>query len=334
MAGPGNRHAPAAACGLPLAGIPSRQENGMPRAIWKGAISFGLVHVPVAMYPASSESGIDFDWLDKRSLDPVGYKRINKRTGREIDKEQIVRGVKLEGSDDYVLLSDEEIAEAYPKTMQTIAIEHFVQAGEVPFVHLEKPYYLEPSGRGADKVYALLREAMLEEKVIGIARVVMHLKEHLAALVPAGPALMLNTLRWSEEIRGWDELSLPPEGRGAAKLKGTELEMASKLVHEMVSRFQVDAYHDRFAEQIRALVKERSEAGETHRIEAREEAPQAGATVIDLAELLKRSLGERRPGARAGASKGRGSSSSAASSKGEKRERAAAKGGQRKRAGG
>ncbi|WP_284616706.1 non-homologous end joining protein Ku [Aquabacterium humicola] len=276
----------------------------MPRAIWKGAISFGLVHVPVAMYPASSESGIDFDWLDKRNLDPVGYKRVNKRTGREIDKEQIVRGVKLAGSDDYVLLSDEEIAEAYPKTMQTIAIEHFVQAGEVPFVHLEKPCYLEPSGRGADKVYALLREAMQQEQVIGIARVVMHLKEHLAALVPAGPALMLNTLRWSEEIRTWEELSLPPEGRGSAKLKAAELEMASKLVREMVSPFQVDRYHDRFAEQIRALVKERSEAGKTHRIEAREPAPETSATVIDLADLLKRSLGERKAPAKSSSAAG------------------------------
>ncbi|NRF68208.1 Ku protein [Aquincola sp. S2] len=271
----------------------------MPRAIWKGAISFGLVHVPVALYPASSESGIDFDWLDKRSLDPVGYKRINKRTGKEIEKDDIVRGVQVEGSGDYVLLSDDEIAAAYPKTMQTIAIERFVRADEVPFVHLEKPYYLEPSGRGADKVYALLREAMLEEKVIGIARVVMHSKEHLAALIPTGPALMLNTLRWVEEIRPWDELSLPPEGRGAAKLKPAELEMAAKLVHDMTGRWKAEEFKDQFAAEIHALVKERQQAGKTHVIEAREEAPETSATVIDLAELLKRSLGERKAPARA-----------------------------------
>jgi DNA end-binding protein Ku len=109
----------------------------MPRIIWKGAISFGLVHVPVALYPASQEIGIDFDWLDKRSMDPVGYKRVNKRTGKEIDKENIVKGVKQENGE-YVVLSDEEIHEAYPKTTQTIEIEAFVDAKDIPFVFLEK----------------------------------------------------------------------------------------------------------------------------------------------------------------------------------------------------
>ena len=99
----------------------------MPRAIWKGAITFGLVHVPVALYPASQEDDIDFDWLDKRTMDPVGYKRINKRTGKEIDKDDIVKGVKQEDGD-YVVLSDDEIRAAYPKTTQTIEIEAFVQA--------------------------------------------------------------------------------------------------------------------------------------------------------------------------------------------------------------
>ena len=127
----------------------------MPHAIWKGAISFGLVHIPVALYPASTEIGIDFDWLDKRSMDPVGYKRVNKRTGKEIDKENIVRGVKVD-SGDYVVLSDDEIKAAYPKTTQTIAIESFTHATEIPFTQLEKPYYLEPVGRG-EKVYSLLR---------------------------------------------------------------------------------------------------------------------------------------------------------------------------------
>src|SRR5688572_29586183 len=139
----------------------------MPRAIWKGAISFGLVHVPVALYPASGETGIDFDWLDKKTMDPVGYKRVNKRTGKEIQKENIVKGVK-QGDNEYVVLSDEEIKKAYPKTMQTIEIETFVQAAEISFPFLDRPYFLEPVGKG-EKVYALLREAMLEAGVIGIA---------------------------------------------------------------------------------------------------------------------------------------------------------------------
>src|SRR3977135_2877779 len=127
----------------------------MPHAIWKGAISFGLVHVPVALYPASQEIGIDFDWLDKRSIDPVGYKRINKRTGKEIDKENIVKGVKQDNGD-YGVLRDDEIRDAYRKTTQTIEIEAFVPAQEISFAYIEKPYYLEPAGK-ADKVYALLR---------------------------------------------------------------------------------------------------------------------------------------------------------------------------------
>ena len=163
----------------------------MPRVIWKGAISFGLVHVPVALYPASQQVGIDFDWLDKRSMDPVGYKRVNKRTGQDIDAADIVKGIKQDDGD-YVVLSDAQIKAAYPSATQTIEIESFVQASEIAFTLLETPYYLEPIGKG-ERVYALLREAMAEAGVIGIARVVMHTKEHLAALIPSGAALVLNT---------------------------------------------------------------------------------------------------------------------------------------------
>ncbi len=265
----------------------------MPRSIWKGAISFGLVHVPVALYPATAESDVNFDWLDKRTLDPVGYQRINKRTGRKIDKDDVVRGVEV-GEGEYVVLSDEEIAAAYPKTLQTIAIDCFVKADAVPFVHLERPYYLEPSGRGADKVYALLREAMVAQGVIGIARVVLRLKEHLAALVPAGPALMMATLRWADEIRPWDELALPSEGRGQAAPKPTELQMASKLVKDMTGRWQPERYADTFGETIKALLKKRRDAGDTAQVQPQEEAPDHSANVVDLTELLKASLGSRR----------------------------------------
>jgi uncharacterized membrane protein len=166
--------------------------GAMPRSIWKGAISFGLVHVPVALYPASSESGIDFDWLDKRSMDPVGYKRINKRTGKEVTKrEHIVRGVKV-ASGDYVVLGEDEIRAAYPKTTQTIEIEHFVAPTQLP-VHAAREALLPGTAGQGEKVYALLREAMLAAAVVGVARVVLHTKEHLAVLVPVGPALMLDT---------------------------------------------------------------------------------------------------------------------------------------------
>jgi len=272
--------------------------------IWKGAISFGLVHVPVALYPASSEGGIDFDWLDKRSMDPVGYKRINKRTGREIANTDIVKGVKLDDGD-YVVLSDDEIRKAFPKTTQTIAIESFVHATEIPFVMLERPYYLEPVAKGA-KVYALLREAMLQQGVIGIARVVMHTKEHLAALIPAGPALILNTLRWQSEVRDWSELDLPATGKTAEGLKDSDLEMAARLVADMTTPWRPEHYADNFADAIHALVKERARAGKTETVQPMEAdtEPVSASNVVDLTELLRKSLSGHKPRAvKAGAAK-------------------------------
>jgi DNA end-binding protein Ku len=164
------------------------------RVLWKGAISFGLVHIPVSLHTAATEQGIDFDWLDKRSMDPVGYKRINKKTGKEVTKDNIVKGIAYEEGQ-YVILSPEEIAEAYPRTTQTIEIERFVDATDIPFVYLDRPYYLAPINKG-QKVYALLRETLIKTGKIGLAKVVIQTKQHLAALVPSGRALVLNLLRW------------------------------------------------------------------------------------------------------------------------------------------
>jgi len=266
----------------------------MPRSIWKGAIAFGLVHVPVALYPASQEDDIDFDWLDKRSMDPVGYQRINKRTGKPINKENIVKGVKQEDGN-YVLMDDDEIRNAYPQTTQTIEIEGFVKASEIPFVYLEKPYYLEPLPK-ADKVYALLREAMIADDVIGIARVVMHTKEHLAALMPDGPMLVLNTLRWASEVRDWNELRIPAAGKAAANLKDAELKMAKQLVGELTIQWKADAYHDNFAEAIRKLIQAKVAAGNTQEVTPIEQPldTSAPSNVVDLTALLKNSLGKRK----------------------------------------
>jgi DNA end-binding protein Ku len=262
------------------------------RSIWKGAINFGLVHVPVALYPAASSDGVDFDWLDKRTMDPVGYKRVNKRTGKEITKEHIVKGIK-QPDGDYVILSDEEIAKAYPRTVQAIEIEAFVQAQEVSFVYLEKPYYLESINKG-DKVYALLRDAMNKAGVIGIARVVLHTKEHLAALVPAGPALMLDLLRWADDIRSSDSLHIPGED---LQVKPAELKMATELIEEMTTSWKPDAYKDTFADAIQQLVDMKVKAGKTERVTPLEEAPEGGGgKVIDLAELLRSSLRQHKGG--------------------------------------
>ncbi len=275
------------------------------RALWKGAISFGLVHIPIALHSATADQGLDFDWLDKRSMDPVGYKRINKATGKEISKENIVKGIEYEDGQ-YVVLSTEEIQAAYPKTTQTVEIEAFVPINDIPFVYLERPYYISPINKGA-KVYALLREVLHKAKKVGIAKVVIQTKQHLAILMPCGPALILNLLRWEDEIRSWEDLNLPAQGVKAAGLTDKEMAMGEQLVADMSAKWQPDAFTDSFKEQILQLVKEKVEAGETESVTQpdAEESEGSGAKILDLTEMLQRSLskGTRTPAKEPKASK-------------------------------
>ncbi|CAN7198121.1 Ku protein [Variovorax paradoxus] len=275
-----------------------------PRVLWKGAISFGLVHIPVALYSATTDHAIDFDWLDKRTMDPVGYKRINKKTGKEIARENIVKGIAYEDGE-YVVLSDKEIADAYPKTTQTIEIESFVPANGIPFVYLERPYYVAPINRGT-KVYALLRETLQRTQRIGVARVVIQTKQHLAALVPVGPGLVLNLLRWGADIRPWTELPLPSEDAKKAGLREHEIKMAEQLVEDMSAEWDPDDYKDEFKDEILRLVDRKVAAGQTETVTQIEpEEGQAlesrGAKIIDLTELLQRSLRKGGGGGKAAA---------------------------------
>jgi DNA end-binding protein Ku len=261
------------------------------RILWKGAISFGLVHIPVSLHTATVDHGTDFDWLDERSMDPVGYKRINKKTGREIDKSHIVKGVAVEDGR-YVVVSDKEIAAAYPQSTQSIDIEAFVSADEIPFVYLDRPYYLAAIGKGA-KVYALLRETLAKTQRIGLARVVIQTKQHLAVLVPVGPVLVLNLLRWGADIKPWTDLNLPAEGAKAAGLSEAELKMAAQLVSDMSRPFKPEDYRDSFKDEVMALVHRKVKSGETEAVVQREPVDAAAsksADIIDLADLLKRSL--------------------------------------------
>jgi len=265
-----------------------------PRVLWKGAISFGLVHIPVALYSATTDHGIDFDWLDKRTMDPVGYKRINKKTGKEIAREQIVKGIEYEDGE-YVVLSDTEIAAAYPKTTQTIEIETFVPANGIPFVYLERPYYVAPINRGA-KVYALLRETLQRSGRVGVARVVIQTKQHLAVLVPVGPGLVLNLLRWGADIRPWTDLPLPSEDAKKAGLSERELKMATQLVDDMSADWDPDEFKDEFKDEIMRLVDKKVKAGQTETVtqpepeEEQRTGEGRGAKILDLTELLQRSL--------------------------------------------
>ncbi|WP_233237090.1 Ku protein [Bordetella sp. LUAb4] len=265
------------------------------RTLWKGAISFGLVHIPVGLHTATRESGVDFDWLDKRTMDPVGYKRINKRTGREIDRENIVKGVEYENGQ-YVIISPDEIEEAYPRTTQTIEILRFVDAGAVPFVYLERPYYVAPINKG-QKVYALLRDTLAKSEKIAIAKVVIQTKQHLAALIPAGDGLVLNLMRWGDEIKPMEELDLPKAGAKNMSPSAAELKMARMLVDDMSGKWDPDEFKDEFREAIMGLVEKRAKAGQTEQVfEPEEDAPAHGDNVIDLTALLRQSLTGRKAG--------------------------------------
>jgi len=256
------------------------------RILWKGAISFGLVHIPIALHSATEEQGLNFDWLDKRTMDPVGYKRINKRTGEEISSENIVKGIKYEDNS-YVILNTEEIKAAYPKATQTIEIESFVLANSVPFVYFERPYYISPINKG-QKVYALLREILINTGKVGLAKVVIQTKQHLALLMPLGPALVLNLLRWGDEIRPWKELDLPEKNIG---LTEKEINLGEQLVEDMSGAWNPDQFTDSFKEQILHLVEEKVKAGETETVTQTEPAESVdSARIYDLTEILQRSL--------------------------------------------
>jgi DNA end-binding protein Ku len=260
----------------------------MPRTLWKGSITFGLLYIPVALYPAVQEQDLDFDWLDKRDMAPVGYKRVNKITGKEVNKENIVKGLAYtEGK--YAILSDDEIRATHPKSTQTVELLHFVDQGAVPPEYFERPYFLAPTEKG-EKVYALLRETLRKEKKIGIAYVVIATKQHLAALIPNDRALMLFILRWETEIRGDEGLSFP--AAGMAGVKPAEAAMAAQLVKSMSGKWKPGEYRDTFKDDIMALVKKKVAAGKTTEILSiaeTNEAP-ASAQILDLTDLLKRSL--------------------------------------------
>lgn len=258
----------------------------MARVIWKGAISFGLVHIPVALHTGSRASGTDFDWLDERSLEPVGYKRINKVTGKEVPSEHIVKGVEYEKGK-YVVLSEEEIRDARPEATQTIDILQFVERGEIPIPYFDSPYYLSPDRRG-EKVYVLLRDTLEKSDKVAICQVVMHTRQRLAVLMQEEDALLLMTLRWPSEIRGVDSLELD---LGKVKLDKRELQMAERLVADMSGEWDPAQYQDSFTEEIQRLVEQKAAKGQLESVPSAEPEKDTGsADIIDLTELLKLSL--------------------------------------------
>jgi DNA end-binding protein Ku len=268
--------------------------------MWTGVISFGLVNVPVALYPAENRHEFDFAMLDKRDLSPVGYKRVSKRTGREVKWSDIVKGYEYE-KDRYVVLTDEDFKRANVKATQTIDIQAFVPAQEIPTQFYDTPYYLAP-GKRAEKVYALLRETLRETDRVAVAQVVIRTTPHLAAVFPLGRALMLNTLRYAAELRDPEELPLPKDGLKASGVSAKEVELAKRLIDDMAGHFKPEQFKDTYHEDLMRRIRDKIKRGQTEEItepESAKEGERRSAEVIDLAELLKKSLksqgGARKP---------------------------------------
>ncbi len=263
----------------------------MPRVIWSGSISFGLVHVPVGLYPGEQSDDLQLTLLDRRDLSPVGYKRYNKNTDVEVPYEDLVKGYEYEKGE-YVVLGDEEFRRANVEANRTIEIVDFVSADAIPFIYYDKPYYLEPAKRG-EKAYALLREILYRTKRVGIAKVVLRTRQHIAVLATLDRALVLNLLRYHHELRRPDELNLPEADTEALGITEKEIDLGKRLVESMVAPWQPESYHDEYRDDLMRVVEEKVAAGQTAVLEApAAERPAAGAEIIDLMSLLKRSVAE------------------------------------------
>ncbi len=262
----------------------------MARALWSGALSFGLVNIPVEMYAAEDRKAFSFSMLDKRDFSPVGYKRYSKKSGREVEWKDVVKGYEYEKGQ-YVVMSDEDFRRANVKASETIDIVAFVPAGEIPPPFFETPYYLAPGARGA-KPYALLRDALAASGRVAVAQFAMRGTAHLAAILPAGKALVLNTLRYADELRDAGGLDLPADNARSAAA-GKELALARRLIDDMAGHWKPGDFRDTYHQDLMKRIHEKIKRGETHELTAAEPAegaPRRSAEVIDLAELLRNSL--------------------------------------------
>jgi DNA end-binding protein Ku len=257
----------------------------MARVVWRGAIVFGLVNVPVDLYPGSKENDLDFDWLDKRDNAPVGYQRINKSTGKPVEKSDIVKGYEYRKGN-YVILEDEDFKAANPKATQSVEIVAFVDGAAILPQFFEKPYRLVPGKRG-EKGYALLRETLQRTGKVGIAQVVIRAKQHLAVLMPIGEMLELITMRWADEVLDEEDFDLP--SLKEAKVTDKEVELAERLVEDMSEDWKPEQYRDTYRDDLMKRIEELATKGRTKA--ARQPAEdEGGAQIIDLMAALRRSL--------------------------------------------
>jgi DNA end-binding protein Ku len=266
----------------------------MPRALWKGAISFGLIYVPVELHTASKDNTLPLHMLDSRDFSPIGYQRVNKKTGKEVDWSHIVKGYEYKKGD-FVALADADFKHANVKASETIQIDTFCDVSQIPAMYYEKPYYLAPA-KGGDKVYSLLRQALEATDKVAVATFVMHQRQHLCAIAPQGASLVLLTLRFADEV-------LPATERNStAKITSAELAMAKQLVQSMEGNFTAGKFKDTYRADLKRRVQEKKRNKETRSLDVEEpvsdERPKA--QVIDLMAALKASLKKsgRQDGAR------------------------------------
>ncbi|MDP1835663.1 MAG: Ku protein [Chlamydiales bacterium] len=256
------------------------------RPLWSGSIAFGLVNIPVKLYSATYDHTISLDMLHKADLSPIRYARVCKADGKEIEWKDIVKGYKLDNGE-YVVITEADFKAASSAKSATINIEEFVQEKEIDPVFFEKPYYLAPD-KGAGHAYDLLRQALEKSKKVGIAKFVFHNREHLITLKPHQNILMINQLRFAEEIRAIEDLEVAVK----EKSSGREIEMAVALIDQLTQKFKPEQYKDNYNDQLRDLIDKK----------AKGQAPKGAAKhaakptkVVDLFDTLKASLKPKTP---------------------------------------
>ncbi|MBS1552671.1 MAG: Ku protein [Bacteroidetes bacterium] len=252
-------------------------------SIWTGTISFGLINIPVKLFPAVQESSLDLDMLDSKDHSNIKFKRVNESTGKEVAYENIVKGYKLEKG--YVILEEEDFEAADAVKTKTIEIINFVNEQEIDSLYYEQPYYLEPE-KSAMKAYALLRDALQLSGKVGVTSFVLKNKEGLAILKPYKNVIVLNRIRFSQELRDPSELKLPP----VSKTKSKEMDMANKLVNQLTEKFNIAKYKDTYTSKLLKIIKEKSK-GKKISIPKTKTVQKQGDNLMDM---LKASLSSKK----------------------------------------
>lgn len=221
------------------------------RPIWTGSISFGLINIPVKLFSAVQESTLDLDMLDSKDHSHIKFKRVNETTGKEVEYADIVKGYKVD--DNYVILEDADFEAADAEKTKTIEIINFVNEKEIDSIYYEQPYYLEPD-KAAHKAYALLRDALKSSGKVGVTTFVLRNKEGLAILKPYNNVIVLNRIRFTQEIRETSELKLPP----VSKTKTKEMDMADKLIDQLTEKFDIVKFKDTYTAKLLKIIKDKS----------------------------------------------------------------------------